>query len=335
MIRRVDTQTAGRVSRRGLLAAAAAAAAAAASAGCETVESRPSSPTPSPTGGSSGSRFPGDPGPGRLYLGTSLSISTPARARPAVGGADVTMTRRFYRAHQVDLMARVVATDVTEGIMPFVSFKAPDAWDAMASGRGDRWMAGLASAAAGLQAPMFLTLHHEPENDVDSVHHTVASWRAMQRRLIRVMQDAPLVTVVPVLQRWTFDARSQRTVDEWLVDEAVVQGIDLYNNWDPGGEAQWDTFSELWEPIRQQLPPGPCVIPELGCVADPFDPGRVPLWLAEAVDVALVTDVVGMTWFESDIERRKGRFRLDEAGRAEFRRQLRRPEIARLGPPVS
>ncbi len=309
-----------------------------AAAGCDGGSEPASSPPPASSadedGPAAGARFPGDPGDGRLYLGASLPISTPAAARPALGGARMGMTRRFYRAHQIEVMREALTTDVAAGILPFASFKAPDEWDAMADGRQDRWLAHLAEAAASLDAPVFLALHHEPENDVDDLRHTPAVWRAMQERFMRMMRDAPLVTPVPVLMRWTFDPRSGRDVEEWLVDGTVVQGIDLYNSWEPNNSAEWNTFSQLWDPIRERLPPGPCVIPELGSSSDPFDPSRQSLWLAEAVEVAAATDVAGMTWFESSVERREGRFRLDREGRAEFRRQLESPEVIRVADAV-
>lgn len=321
----------GLLSRRALISGGAVLAAGL--AGC-TSEPRPGSPsdTPSdaPSAGDSDPRFVGDPGPGRLYLGTSLSISTPAKARPEVGGDQMGMVRRFYRAHQLDLMEQLVRSDVAAGILPFVSFKPPGRWDAMADGREDRWLADLEERLAGLEAPVLLCVQHEPENDVDDERQTPATFRAMQERLRRRLADAPLVTTVPVLMRWTFDRRSGRDAQEWLVEGTPLQGIDVYNEWEPHGRAPWRSFAELWDPVREEVPAGPCVIPELGTANDPFDPQRAALWLREAVDVGLDTDVVGMAWFEASGVRHDDTFRLDHEGQTELRRQLERPEVVRV-----
>ncbi len=290
------------------------------------------SPSLSPQADSAGTapRFPGDPGPGRLYLGTSLPISTSAAARPEVGGVAMGMVRRFYRAHQLDLLRDTVASDVQAGILPFVSIKPPAPWDAVAAGQADAWLDRLGEILGGFDSPLFICVQHEPENDVDGDRQVPATYRQMQRRLRRRLRGLDLVTPVPVLMRWTFDERSGRNPEEWLADETVVQGIDVYNEWEGDVSSEWRSFAELWEPVRAQLPLGPVVIPEVGTPTDPQRPRRASRWLQEAVDVASQTDVVGLVWFESDEERRDGKFRLDALGQTTLRRQLSRPEVVRL-----
>lgn len=240
------------------------------------------------------------------------------------------MVRRFYRAHQLDLLRDTVAGDVREGILPFVSIKPPAPWDAVAAGQADPWVDRLGEILGGFDAPVFVCVQHEPENDVDGTRQVPATYLQMQRRVRRRLRGLDLVTPVPVLMRWTFDERSGRNPEEWLDDDTVVQGIDVYNEWVADGNAQWRSFAELWEPVRAQLPDGPVVIPEVGTPVDPDRPRRASRWLREAVDVASQTDVVGLVWFESDEERRDGKFRLDEQGQATLRRQLSRDEVVRL-----
>ncbi|MFN8188919.1 MAG: hypothetical protein U0R78_00540 [Nocardioidaceae bacterium] len=291
-------------------------------------------PTTPPPGASSPTptrnRFAGDPGPGKLYLGLSLAISEPASTVPELGGDRISLARRFYRAHQVELMSSVTAGDVAAGILPFVSFKVPDTWDAIARGDDDRWLDGIVEALDALDAPAFVALHHEPENDIEPPHNTPATWVAMQQRLIQRAASTPKVTPVPILMNWTFREGSGRDPHEWLVPEAALMGVEVYNPWRPGA-TNWTSFADLYAQVAETVTDQPIVVPELGTTSDEFDPRRASLWIQEAFDTALDVGVVGMAWFDARL-RGTGRRELDQEGRQELRSLLDRPEIARISP---
>ncbi len=314
------------VPRRALLAGAFGGLAVAA-VGCS---STPDAAAPLPSRSlPSGPRFAGDPGPGQVYLGVSLSIAEPASAETVFGGEDITLARRFYRAHQTELMTQTVAGDVAQGILPFVSFKVVDSWKSLADGRHDRWLDEILEALDALQAPALVALHHEPENDVDDGENTPATWVAMQQRLITRSASLDLVTPVPVLMNWTFQARSQRDPHEWLVPEAALMGVDVYNPWQPDSGADWVEFADTYALIAETVTDQPLIVPEFGTTADPFDPLRAALWMRGAFDTAVREGVVGLAWFDARLKSVRDR-RIDAAGKREMRELLSRPEVARL-----
>ena len=73
--------------------------------------------------------------------------------------------------------------------------------------------------AANYTEKFFLTIHHEPENDAGPVGMRPADYVAMQRRSIRMAERlAPRVTVVPVLQHWSFEPLNPRgDPSAWIV----------------------------------------------------------------------------------------------------------------------
>jgi hypothetical protein len=316
------------VPRRAFLAGALGSVAVA-TVGCSSSPDT-STARPSPTR-QGGPRFAGDPGPGQVYLGVSLSIDEPASAETDFGGEDITLARRFYRAHQTELMKQVVPGDVAQGALPLVSFKVVGSWRSLADGRHDQWLDEILEALDSLHAPAMVALHHEPENDVDDGDNTPATWVAMQQRMIKRAASLKQVTPVPVLMNWTFQARSQRDPREWLVPEAALMGVDVYNPWQPGSGADWVEFADMYDLIAQVVTDQPLIVPEFGSTADPFDPTRAALWMRGAFDTAVREGVVGLAWFDARLKSVRDR-RIDEAGRREMRELLTRPEVARLSP---
>ncbi len=284
---------------------------------------------PSPSEAPMAARFPGDPGPGRLYFGASLAIDEPAASRTDLGGTAMSMVRRFYRPHQTELMLALTRTDVASGIVPFVSFKVPGTWAEAAAGHSDAWLDTVIEAVDSLGAPVFLALHHEPENDVTANDFARDDWLRMQQRALARSQEVARVTLVPVLMSWSFQHRSRRKPQEWIVPDAPLIGVDVYNPWRPDGPEQWVEFADLIGAIRRVVPDRPLIVPETAATADPFDPLRAALWLRGAFDTAVREDVVGLAWFDAETEEGRDR-RLDDAGREEFRALLERDEVVRF-----
>lgn len=274
-------------------------------------------------------RFAGDPGPGKLLLGVSLDIAELASDRGDLGRRGITLSRRFYRSHQVDLMSRMVLADASSRVLPFVSFKTPKPWRDVAEGRSDRWLESILASLGGLRCPAMLSLHHEPENDHSWAGNTPESWLAMQRHAIRMAAPFPTVTVVPVLMQWTFDPASGRDPRRWLLPESPVLGVDVYNKFRGDGSGMWVEFDALVRQIRQVVPDTPLVIPEFGSVVDQRDPTRSPKWLRAAYDSALKNNVAALAWFDSEYNNKIGDIQLGPEGAAAMRELLRRPETVR------
>ncbi|MGL5825284.1 MAG: hypothetical protein ACRCYU_10780 [Nocardioides sp.] len=292
------------------------------------------SSSPGPTGLDSATpspkrRFPGDPGPSRLLLGVSLAINQPAAARSDIGGSNITVARRFYRSHQLDLMRQMVRGDAAADIVPFVSLKTPESWQDVADGRADGWLAEATEILGSLDVPAYLSLHHEPENDHSGGGNTPAAWQQMHRRAGKAAQPYPRLGVVPVLMQWTFDPASGRNPRQWLMPDLPVLGVDVYNPWRDDRPSNWVEFGDLMTQIRRVVPDTPIIVPEFGSAADKLDPERASLWLRAAYDSALTHNVAGLVWFDSEYNNDRGDIRLDTNGIAVMRELLSRPETVR------
>lgn len=171
-------------------------------------------------------RFPGDTRPGTLRWGASITGNgDPVARHEAAAGHPLGIRRTFWQAGQVDKMAATARADLAAKRLPWVSIKPPASWAAVAAGSHDAWIAGVWGALAGI-GPVWLTLHHEPENDGPPA----ADWRAMQARFrARRPTNATNVAFASILMAWTFDPRSGRNpADWWVADTFDLAGVDYY-----------------------------------------------------------------------------------------------------------
>jgi hypothetical protein len=284
-----------------------------------------------PSQGPTAHRFPGDPAEGRLYFGTSVRYDQPLPRPDAVGPQMLrrTMSRRFYRPGQETTMLRMAQLDREVGILPFVSMKPPGTWASVAQGRYDDWVRTLIDGLGSSTSPVMFAIQHEPENDV-SFEQTPAEWVAMQRHLIGMARRRTRqVTVVPVLMQYTFDPSSHRSPADWLVPDTDLQGLDVYNPWQPGSDKQWLTFPDMVARARAVVGSVPLIVPEYGCHTDIADPTRTQTWLHDAFDYSTQNNVVGLAYFDA-IGPDGSSWQLDATGSDALAQLSRRPEVAQL-----
>ena len=129
-------------------------------------------------------RFAGDPGRGRLFYGAATDQNVAAWERSM--GQRLSLHRTFHRPDGSGSLVKTVKADLRLGRMPHVSSKCPGSWEAMASGYHDRWLKGLRRQLAAIDRPVFLTFHHEPENDRRAPTRTAADFVAMQTHIIEL-----------------------------------------------------------------------------------------------------------------------------------------------------
>lgn len=171
--------------------------------------------------------FPGDTRPGTLRWGASITGNgDPVARHEAAAGHPLGIRRTFWQSAQVDKMAATAKADLAAGRLPWVSVKPPGSWASVAAGQHDAWIVGVWAAVAALDGPVWLTLHHEPENDGPPA----ADWRAMQVRFAaRRPTNASNVAFASILMAWTFDPRSGRNpLDWWVANTFDIAGIDYY-----------------------------------------------------------------------------------------------------------
>jgi hypothetical protein len=275
-------------------------------------------------------RFPGDPGPGRLYYGCSMPYYKDFAAWETWLGRAPASHRHYHQAGQIADLGAEAARDLRRGRMPHASIKPPGTWQDVARGGYDGWLNRLLDRVGAVPGPVFLTLHHEPENDVARVGMRPRHWVAMQQRAIaKAARRAPNVTITPVLMGYTFDPRSGRHPEQWMVPSAKVFGFDTYNSWSPRNGKKWSTFASKVERVRPWAKGRPLVVGEYGCRADPSDPTRAAQWLRDAFAYALNHNIVLMSYFNSRQNSPEGSWELDGRRAEVFRRLLRRAEVAR------
>jgi hypothetical protein len=162
-------------------------------------------------------------------LGSAYGSNTdPASFETSIGHT-LGIRRTYWTASQVDSAVKAAAGDLADGRIPWISFKLPHSWEAMASGSGDAWAKDLATKLAALPGPVWIAFHHEPEGDGD-----ITAWTAMQARLAPIVRTtAPNVAYTIVLTGWhQLYGDAQYHLDAlWPKNTKVdIAGFDVYNS---------------------------------------------------------------------------------------------------------
>lgn len=85
----------------------------------------------------------------------------------------------------------------------------------------------------------------------------------------------------------------------WIVPEASVFGLDLYNPWSPTNGQPWRSFASKADEVVSWLGDIPLVIGEYGCREDPDNPGLAAEWLHDAAQYAREHRIISMSYFNS------------------------------------
>lgn len=332
------------IARRGFLRAGAAVAASAALSSCSgsrsgtTTSPRPQAPRPEPS--TPVASKPAKPAPfqeqataGSLYFGASLPFHRSLDEWEQDLGTTLSVNRSYFhplRNEAVHLVDRC-RDDLAHGRLPHVSIKLPGTWQAVAAGAADDWLASMFVPLGEATGAVAFTLHHEPENDAGPPGMQPADFVAMQHHAIEVAAElAPLVTVVPILQHWTFDLlRGDTDPSAWMVPDAAVMGLDIYNPWSPTNGKPWRSFGSKLDEMTRWLGDVPVAIGEYGCRDDPDNPGLAAEWLRDAAQYAREHGVVSMSYFNSDLNAPDGSWELHGRTERAFAELLASDWVAR------
>jgi hypothetical protein len=280
---------------------------------------------------STGARFPGDPGRGKLYYGAAIDPSLSWADLERRLGGHLTTRRSYFLAHELDGMVRKVRQDHQARRLPIVSTKVPGTWHSVASGRHDAWLHRMLRRLHRTGAPVLLSLHHEPEDDAGPSGMHPSHWVGMHTRALHMASStAPNVTITPILMAWTFSPYNRSDERAWLVPQAKVFAIDNYNDWSPTNGAKWTSFRDRLMMAKPYAQGRPIIIPEYGVHTDPTDPGRAGRWMRRAFECATNHNVVAMSYFDSSLHSRFGSWILDAERTRAMAHNLQRPEVARL-----
>jgi hypothetical protein len=335
------------IARRQLLGLGVALAASAAMSSCRdaghegarahpaTATAPPAAPPAAAATNLAAPAFGGQPAPGHLYYGASLPGHRSLSAWEQELGSTLALNRSYFTpdANETAQLVQQCRDDLAHRRLPHVSTKTPGTWQDVAAGDHDDWLSEVLHPLGEEHAPVFLTLHHEPENDAGPAGMKASDYIGMQRRAIRLAAElAPQVTVVPVLQHWTFEPLNVGAdPSAWIVREAAVLGIDVYNAWSPTNGKTWRSFGSRVDDVSGWFGDTPFAIGEYGCREDPTDPGAAAQWVRDAAEYARTHNIVSMSYFNSGVHSPDGSLALHGGTERVFAEMLSSDWVARPG----
>jgi hypothetical protein len=333
------------MARRDLLGLGATVALSLAASSCRGAENvahvSPATKSPSPTRPKRTPPAPvtpayaGQPPPGHLYYGASVpdDRSLPKWEREL--GTTIAVNRSYFTPdrNETSQLIQCCRDDLAHQRLSHMSTKAPSTWAGVAAGDHDDWLSDIFRRLDAEHGPVFFTLHHEPENDAGPAGMKAADFVGMQQRAIRLAARlAPQVTIVPIIQHWTFDPMNVGSDPAaWIVRDASVLGFDVYNPWAPANGKLWRSFGSRVDDVLSWFGDAPIVIGEYGCREHPDDPDLASEWMRDAAEYARGHNLVSMSYFNSAVHSPDGSYALE--GRAEqmFARLLNSDWVARPG----
>ena len=120
----------------------------------------------------------GIPAPGTTFLGAAVNGTSDLGTRETQLGSHLSLHRTYFQANNIAGAVKQANADHAAGRLPWISFKEPLSWADMAAGKGNTWATQVADGLATVDGPIWLAVHHEPENDGD-----MALWTQMQAQI--------------------------------------------------------------------------------------------------------------------------------------------------------
>ncbi|CAN5203533.1 hypothetical protein BH23BAC3_BH23BAC3_32440 [soil metagenome] len=303
------------------------------------------------TGQSAKPDYPGQPEPGKLFWGSSIQANgDPVARHENPSGETLALRRTFWRWDQrTGNMINTALGDIANGRLPWVSVKPPvdgnNRWQRIADGEFDSQLDQMLLALDNVGGPVWLTMHHEPENE----HHRnpgefgqAPEHVAMNRKVRHRMTELGTanIALAPVFMAWTFQAPSGRNPDDWWDDDIYdFLGIDIYRDNENGsllttgsaigGGPVWP-FIRKWAEEREV----DVAVGEWGMRGTNETAGqRVLDWYEAAVsshDDNGGARVVGLSAFDSGLNSPSGSWELKGAQLEMFQQLLGDPRTASI-----
>lgn len=170
----------------------------------------------------------GIPGCGTL-LGAAYGSNTDPAAWERKMGHRLGVHRTYFNGSEVDEAVAQARDDLAHQRIPWISFKLPHSWAAMAAGEGDSWTLDLSHRLARLPGPVWVAFHHEPEGDGN-----IRDWTKMQNRLAPIVRGAaPNVAFSVILSGWNqlYGEHQYRLPSLWPETTIDLVGFDVYNKY--------------------------------------------------------------------------------------------------------
>jgi hypothetical protein len=218
-------------------------------------------------------------------------------------GHGLGVRRTYWAPDEVDEAVASAAHDLSRQRVPWMSFKLPHSWEDMREGSGDAWARSLARDLAGLDGPVWLALHHEPEGDGD-----IRAWTAMQARLAPIVREAaPNVAYSIILTGWQqLNGEREYSLDAlWPEGTSIdLLGFDVFNKY--GVQKDGTTFDEHTRLRRDYFPSFDVFAKQHGVAWGLAETGYTdeaaredPDWISRTYDALLENDGVVFSYFNS------------------------------------
>ena len=251
------------------------------------------------------------------HFGAVVHVRGSESRRDAVERLEDKIGRRLGIDHQYYKWDSAFPTkqetwDKRRGRIPFLNWKAERTdggvvgWSEIAGGSQDQWIRRRATALSDFRAPIYLTFHHEPENDL-SRYGTPADYAAAFERIVTLFEEEGVsnVAFVWTMMSWTFDPDSGRDPMAYYPGDGYVDliGVDGYNWYGVRPDEQWRSLAYIVEPARSFAASRekPWIVVEYGVAEDPEQPGRKAKWFLRAGRAAeRWPDLAGLVYFDSD-----------------------------------
>ena len=233
------------------------------------------------------------------YFGAWVAPRGGESAQQAIQRVESQVDRTFAIDHQYYRWDTPFPTaeqswTVSQGRIPFVNWKpqrsngSTVSWSNIASGAEDAAIIARADAIKAFGYPMYLSFHHEPEDDL-ATFGTPADYAAAFRHVVTVFQARGVTNVAFVwtMMSWSFNPNSGKNIDSYYPGDTYVDAIgsDGYC-WYPGRAGdKWVSFQTVFQPTQNfAVSHGkPWMAVEYGAQEDPATTGRKGQWLIDAL----------------------------------------------------
>ncbi len=190
----------------------------------------------------------GIPACGVLMGGAFGANDDPVAWEKTLGG-ELGVRRTFFGSGQIKGAVNIAKADVAKGRVPWMSFKAPYGWADMVAGRGDSWAKNLATQMATVPGPVWVAVHHEPEDDGGDIQQ----WKKMQERLGPILRNnAPNLgfSVIVMGYHQFFGAAKYSMANMWPKTTVDIAGFDVYDHYGKNGSTKHTDFISYFKKFQ-------------------------------------------------------------------------------------
>lgn len=251
-----------------------------------------------------------------VYLGSWVQPREGQSRREALVAREQDIGRIYAIDHQYYRWDSAIPTahevwTADAGRIPFVSWNARrnngtiTTWSRIASGAEDAWIAARADAFRAFARPVYLSFHHEPEDDVPAFGQP-SDFVAAFRHIVDIFRarGAGNVTFVWTMMAWWFEdgaaVASRFYPGDSYVDVVAADGY----NWYPGKPgSRWRSFESVMQSAYAfaEAHGKPFMAAEYGVQEDPAVPGRKGDWYREILSVIDAwPHLIAVVYFDSD-----------------------------------